>query len=437
LAAEREEFLERHRISTKFDSSRPLKQLWRNLKDDGIGRQSCGQTAMFSPEFNLHFTSAAAGSGSDEVFDRDEVFDGFAFNRVEEAAVFNAIMGIKSGAVGTDGFSIKFIRIVVPHILSVSVLTHLFNFVIAPSSFPTAWRTVIVLPLPKSKAPTGLADFRSISILPSVLSKGIERILCDQVVEYIEFCGFLSRFQSGFRRFHSTANYYNTVLMSIMDDIYLSVERSGFSVAFLLDFSKAFDFMVHGLLLWKLRVKFGLSSTAWRLFGSFLGQRAQKVMVDGEFSDVASVEMGSLQVCFFAYCLLFECKFHLYADDFQLYTVDLGEDVDTLVRLVNENLERIPRWSVDNSLVLNVSKTQVMLICRRNRGVVVEHTLTVAGDVVVFSDSVKNLGLYIDNRLSWREQVSRGILLVICCFDHISEFSRGILGYLFIRMIVL
>jgi hypothetical protein len=36
---------------------------------------------MSSPdEFNLHFTSAAAGSGSDEVFDRDEVFDGFAFS---------------------------------------------------------------------------------------------------------------------------------------------------------------------------------------------------------------------------------------------------------------------------------------------------------------------------------------------------------------------
>jgi hypothetical protein len=83
-----EELLERHRISTKFDSSRPLKQLWRNLKDEGIGRQSCGQTGMFSPdEFNMHFTSAAAGS--------DEVFDGFAFNCVEEAVVFNAIMGLK------------------------------------------------------------------------------------------------------------------------------------------------------------------------------------------------------------------------------------------------------------------------------------------------------------------------------------------------------
>jgi hypothetical protein len=94
------------------------------------------------------------------------------------------------------------------------------------------------------------------------------------------------------------------------------------------------------------------------------------------------------------------CKFHLYADDLQLYTINLRGDVITLVRLVNEDLERIRRWSVENSLVLNVSKTQAMLISRRDRGVVVEQPLTVAGDVVVFSDSVKNLGLYIDNRFS-------------------------------------
>jgi hypothetical protein len=55
-------------------------------------------TVIFSPdEFNLHFTSAEADSGSDEVFDRNEVFDGFAFSCVEETVVFNAILGIKSG----------------------------------------------------------------------------------------------------------------------------------------------------------------------------------------------------------------------------------------------------------------------------------------------------------------------------------------------------
>jgi hypothetical protein len=60
-------------------------------------------------------------------------------------------------------------------------------------------------------------------------------------------------------------------MTKIMDDIHLGVERSGFSISILLDLSKVFDSMLHDLLLHKLRFKFGLSSTAGRLFGSFLG----------------------------------------------------------------------------------------------------------------------------------------------------------------------
>jgi hypothetical protein len=68
--------------------------------------------------------------------------------------------------------------------------------------------------------------------------------------------------------------------------------------------------------------------------------------------------------------------------------------VDTLVRLVNEDLERIHRWYVDNSLVLNMSKTQAMLISRLDRGVVVKHPLTVAGDVVFYRLGEKSWAIY-------------------------------------------
>jgi hypothetical protein len=47
LVAEKEELLERHRISTKFDSC-SLKHIWRNSKDERIKRQSCSPTAIFS-----------------------------------------------------------------------------------------------------------------------------------------------------------------------------------------------------------------------------------------------------------------------------------------------------------------------------------------------------------------------------------------------------
>jgi hypothetical protein len=69
----------------------------------------------------------------------------------------------------------------------------------------------------------------------------------------------------------------------------MAAKTKGFSISVLLDFSKALDSMSHDLLLYKLRFKFGLSSTACWLFGSFLGPRTQKVMINGEFSDSVGI----------------------------------------------------------------------------------------------------------------------------------------------------
>jgi hypothetical protein len=56
-----------------------------------------------------------------------------------------------------------------------------------------------------------------------------------------------------------------TTLTKIMDDIHLGVERTGFLISVLVDFSTVFDSMSHDLLLHKLRFELGLSSTACQL----------------------------------------------------------------------------------------------------------------------------------------------------------------------------
>jgi hypothetical protein len=73
----------------------------------------------------------------------------------------------------------------------------------------------------------------------------MEKLLFDQLILHIESNNTSSPYQSGFRRFHSTA----TALTKIFDDIQLAVEGDGFSVAVLLDFSKAFDSMSYDRLL--------------------------------------------------------------------------------------------------------------------------------------------------------------------------------------------
>jgi hypothetical protein len=120
--------------------------------------------------------------------------------------------------VGNDGICIKFLRILLPFISE--HIRHIFNHAITCSVFPSSWKDVIVRPIAKVSSPAGLSDFRPISIT-SVLSKGFERVLNDQLQSYVDREGLLSDFQSGFRRGHSTT----TALVKVTEDIRLSMVK--------------------------------------------------------------------------------------------------------------------------------------------------------------------------------------------------------------------
>jgi hypothetical protein len=127
-------------------------------------------------------------------------------------------------------------------------------------------------------------------------------------------------------------------------------------------------------------------------------------MINGECSD-SIVLMPILFACFINDVddHVRDCRFHLYADDLQIYTVDGCKDVNRLVALVNDALQRILDWSRDNFLILNVSKTQVLLISLSIQSEDVGRDVILGGDSVRLYNVVKNLGLYVDGRLSWRK----------------------------------
>jgi ABC-type cobalamin transport system permease subunit len=100
--------------------------------------------SSFSPDqFNVHFLPLPQGFVLRLFSTGRKFLRGLPLSVWKEDEVFAAIMQIGSVAVRADGFSLKFIKIVLPHILS--VLTHLFNFSIPTSTFPSAWKTALVL----------------------------------------------------------------------------------------------------------------------------------------------------------------------------------------------------------------------------------------------------------------------------------------------------
>jgi hypothetical protein len=100
-------------------------------------------------------------------------------------------------------------------------------------SFLAEWKISKIIPVAKIPNPLEPKNYRPISILPS-LSKALELVMHDQIVDCIKSHNLLSPYQSGFHAGHSTV----TALLNITDDIYRDLEEGLFV---LLDFSKAFN----------------------------------------------------------------------------------------------------------------------------------------------------------------------------------------------------
>jgi hypothetical protein len=69
--------------------------------------------------------------------------------------------------------------------------------------------------------------------------------------------------------------------------------------------------------------------------------------------------------------------------------------------------EAIFRWSVENGLSLDSGKSQAMIICRDGGHLpALLPAVLIDGRTVPYSASLKNLGLTMDKRFSWHDQVN-------------------------------
>ena len=128
----------------------------------------------------------------------------------------------------------SFIKPVAEHLES--PLTFIINNFIVTSTFPGMWKIARISPIPKIVNPSQLKDYRPISILP-ILSKIYEKLVLQQMTEFIEKQLIYHKHQSGYRKNHSTT----TLLMKLYDDIKTSMNKSEIIIAIFADYSKAFD----------------------------------------------------------------------------------------------------------------------------------------------------------------------------------------------------
>ena len=168
----------------------------------------------------------------------------FNIPQISKDKVFNLLLSIPVyKGTGNGGVSAKLLRIAAPAIAD--SMCKLFNFCIEKQTFPTKWKVGKVSPIYKGQGNRDdKNNYRPITVLP-ILSKLLEKHICDHLCDFLEENALLHRFQSGFRKFHST----ETALIHLVDQLLFDLDKNRASGLVFIDYKKAFDLIDHGLLL--------------------------------------------------------------------------------------------------------------------------------------------------------------------------------------------
>lgn len=227
----------------------------------------------------------------------------------------------------------------------------------------------------------------------------------------------LDRYQSGFRKNHST----QTALLKLTEDIRHSMDNNKLTLLVLFDLSKAFDYVDPKTILIALfELGFSLEVVAW--FFSYLSNRSQSITSDqgipiNLLTTSSGVPQGSVlgPILFLivinsvARRIIF-CKYGLFADDVYIYLHFFNYQIHGAIGQVAADAQEIANRAREHGLELNLTKTKAMVLGSsselRKLDYIEIPPIVVDGVAIPYVNSAKCLGLNLNHNLSWNNHVS-------------------------------
>ena len=248
-------------------------------------------------------------------------------------------------------------------------MSQLFNESLTQGIFPSIFKIAEVVPLRKNDPKDQVTNYRPISLLLTI-SKILEKLVYSRIYGFLTKSNQLYQSQYGFRAKHSCDH----AVGELLSDIVKNLELHKPTICLYLDLSKAFDTLLHQVILKKLE-RYGICGTCLTWMKSYLHDRKMLVKCRTENRDVVKsnshvVNYGTLQgSCLGPLLFLLFCNdlqlhiIHLrviqFADDTTLYISHTK--VTYLEYCINEDLHRIEDWFKANKLTLNATKTVSMI----------------------------------------------------------------------------
>jgi hypothetical protein len=346
-----------------------------------------------------------------KVFLNKTILTSFNFELINNTDIDKIIRSLKTKlSSGEDGISTKLLKAISPAVIE--PLTIIINQSLLTGIFPQKLKIAKVVPIFKSKDKSDINNYRPVSLLPAI-SKVFERVVYNQLYNYLKQNNLLHKNQFGFRPEHST----ELACISLIDRILEYLDKGKIPVCIYMDLSKAFDTLNFDILLYKLNY-YGVSSVALNWFRSYLYDRTQFTQLDDYRSETKVCNTGVPQGSILGPLLFLiyindipysnnNFDFFMYADDTTLFT-SVDRNVSTnQVQTINNNLQKVYNWLAANQLSLNIGKTKFMCFHPNINIKNIMSSLKINGIDIERVNNINFLGLNIDENISWKAHTDK------------------------------
>ena len=338
----------------------------------------------------------------------------FQFHEVTLPELHKIVQSIKpKPSSGHDRLSSKLIKRIYPIICG--TLLHVINLSLCTGFIPDDLKIAKIIPVYKKGPNDSFTNYRPISLLPSI-SKILEKVVAQQVMEYLDENNLLYKHQYGFRKSYNSSH----PILQFINRIYESYAKGEITIGIFLDLKKAFDTVNHKILLEKLKY-YGFDRAALKWFESYLSNRKQYVEINGTKSSFRTMSCGVPQgsvlgpLLFLLYINdlpnIVDFFSLLFADDTTFLTSN--KDINVLFRKTQSSIKTAAEWFQANKLTLHPDKTKYMVFIPpktkcdnlNNLSLTLNSTQLQRVGTDCPEKTVKFLGVWFDDKLSWKNHI--------------------------------
>ena len=275
----------------------------------------------------------------------------------------------------------------------------IINCALRSGIFPDAYKKAEIVPIPKVNPPRSLSDLRPISKTP-IGGKMIEKALMSELEKDIK--GKLDNTQYGNCRGASTTHY----LIKLTDQAFKSTDKGHATSIVTIDYSKAFDYVDHGVLIQRL-VQLGVRGKIINLLISFLSDRSHNTNFLGKKSEFFSITCGVPQGTVTGpklFVILIngdKCNLvvnYKFVDDKTLALSYSGDPT----KILQEALDIELNETIKDKMIINESKCHLMNF-NFSKNNFPPQNLKFNGKPINVAKKIKLLGVMLTDDLKWAE----------------------------------